>query len=496
MLFNSYTFLLGFAPIAFLGFFLLGIRHRRLAAGWLALLSIVFYGWWNAYYVPILLLSVVFNYCAGVLISRCRIDAPRARKALLILAVGVDLIALGYFKYADFLISNLSALSGLELTMAKVALPLGISFFTFTQIAYLVDTYKQKVKERNFIHYLLFVTYFPHLIAGPIIHHKDVMPQFATPDTYRFSRDNFVIGSVVFVIGLFKKCFLADGVAVFAAPVFLAAEHGTPLSLIEAWGGALAYTFQLYFDFSGYSDMAVGLSLMLNVRLPLNFNSPYKARNIVDFWKRWHISLSTFLRDYLYIPLGGNRHGESRRFVNLFLTMLIGGLWHGAGWTFVVWGGLHGLYLVVNHGWRSSRGRLPFPAFTGEAFAGAALTFFAVVVAWVFFRATSFHGAMTMLEGMAGVNGIAAPADAVVKDLTMNWIWCATLLAVTTFLPNTQEFVAQRFADKWYFSIRPHARDGAVWNSPGVLTAIGMGMLAAFALMNLSQPSEFLYFNF
>jgi alginate O-acetyltransferase complex protein AlgI len=497
VLFNSYVFLLGFAPIALCGFFVLGRFDRLYAAGWLATMSIVFYGWWNPRYVPILLASILINFGFGRLIDRCRVDQQRRRTLLLTAAIVIDLAALAYFKYADFLVSNLSALSGVQFTIAHVVLPLGISFYTFTQLAYLIDTYRNKATEKNFLHYVLFVTYFPHLIAGPIIHHKDVMPQFAKPETYRFNRVRFTIGAVFLIIGLFKKCFLADGVAVFAAPVFDAAEQGHALAMLEAWGGALAYTFQLYFDFSGYSDMAVGLSLMLNIKLPFNFNSPYKALSISDFWKRWHISLSTFLRDYVYISLGGNRAGPYRRYQNLMLTMLIGGLWHGAGWTFVAWGGLHGLYLVINHQWTAMRARWS-PAPKGfEIGAGAALTFFAVVVAWVFFRATSFQGAATLLKSMAGIGTSALPpAASASPELLVNWTWCIVLLMVTTFAPNTQEFVARHISDRPTIAVEHRESHAVAWASPGLAIASGLGLLAALALMNLSRPSEFLYFNF
>ena len=496
MLFNSYVFLLGFAPITLIGFFLLGQRNRRFAAGWLALMSVVFYGWWNPRYIPILFASILVNFCFGRWIAACPPDRKAKRTVLLVAAIAIDLIALAYFKYADFLISNLASLTGLPLVMAHVVLPLGISFYTFTQLAYLVDTYRDKATEKNFLHYVLFVTYFPHLIAGPIIHHKDVMPQFARAETYRFSRERFAIGAVFLIIGLFKKCFLADGIAVFAAPVFDAAEQGQSLAMLQAWGGALAYTFQLYFDFSGYSDMAVGLSLLLNIKLPFNFNSPYKAVSISDFWKRWHISLSTFLRDYVYIPLGGNRAGAYRRHLNLMLTMLIGGLWHGAGWTFVAWGGLHGLYLVVNHRWTAVRSRSAVKPGRIEIVAGAALTFVAVVIAWVFFRATSFQGAAVLLRSMFGFGEMPATAIATDLDLLVNWIWVAVLLAITTLLPNTQEFVARRITDRATIAVDHRETHVVAWAGPGLAIAGGLGLLTALALMNLSRPSEFLYFNF
>jgi D-alanyl-lipoteichoic acid acyltransferase DltB (MBOAT superfamily) len=263
---------------------------------------------------------------------------------LLASAIAVNLILLGYFKYANFFADNLNHFAGTALPIGQVILPLGISFFTFTQIAFLVDTYQGKVKEFNFVHYTLFVTYFPHLIAGPVLHHKEMMPQFAKRNVCHLNWDNVAVGLSIFVLGLAKKVLIADSLAEFATPIFSAVAAGGQPMLFEAWIGALAYTLQLYFDFSAYSDMAIGISLMFNVRLPMNFNSPYKATSIIDFWRRWHMTLSRFLRDYLYIPLGGSRNGKAQRYLNLMITMLLGGLWHGAGWTFVIWGGLHGFY--------------------------------------------------------------------------------------------------------------------------------------------------------
>jgi len=335
MLFNSYPFLLGFLPVTLIGFFAIGRVSRPGAAAWLTLASLVFYGWWSPAYVALLLASIAFNYTLGARIARARArDEPALARRLLIAAVTIDLATLGYFKYANFFLDTLTTVSGITLPAARVILPLGISFFTFTQIAFLVDAYRGIAREYNPIHFALFVTYFPHLIAGPILHHKEMMPQFARPRIYVPHAGNLAVGATIFAIGLFKKTVLADRIAPFVAPVFDGAA-ATPPTLLVAWGGALAYTFQLYFDFSGYSDMAIGLSRLFGVQLPLNFASPYKSRSIIEFWRRWHMTLSRFLRDYVYFALGGNRRGRLRRYVNLFLTMLLGGLWHGAGWTFV-----------------------------------------------------------------------------------------------------------------------------------------------------------------
>jgi D-alanyl-lipoteichoic acid acyltransferase DltB (MBOAT superfamily) len=384
MLFNSLPFVFCFLPIVVMGFFVLGRRSPAAAAAWLTLASLFFYGWWNPAYVGLLMGSMIFNYWLGVRIvhsvhAQSASALLRARR-LLIAAIAVDLLLLGYYKYANFFVENLNAPLGTQISLGAIILPLGISFFTFTQIAFLVDAYQGKAREYSFIHYSLFVTYFPHLIAGPILHHAEMMPQFAQRETYRPDYDKIAAGVTLFVLGLAKKVLIADDVGGYVAPFFDAARSGAPLTFLEAWCGALAYTFQLYFDFSGYSDMAVGLSLMFGVRLPINFHSPYKAANIIEFWRRWHMTLSRFLRDYLYVPLGGNRKGAARRYINLFITMLLGGLWHGAGWTFVMWGSIarglslreprlarvaYGIrprfYALDSVGARTSRESLPLP---------------------------------------------------------------------------------------------------------------------------------------
>ena len=414
MLFNSYGFIFLYLPVVLLGFFWLARISHAFAAGWLALASLFFYGYWNPAYIGLLLGSIVCNYAFGTWIARAGVRRDeRRKKQLLIAAIAANLALLGYYKYANFFVGSVNGVAGTSWSLGEIILPLGISFFTFTQIAFLVDTFQGKVKEYNFVHYLLFVTYFPHLIAGPILHHREMMPQFAQASSYRFSADHFTLGMTIFVFGLAKKVVIADALAEFPGPIFTAVQEGGQPMLFEAWIAALSYTLQLYFDFSGYSDMAIGLSLMFNVRLPLNFHSPYKSVNIIEFWRRWHMTLSRFLRDYLYIPLGGNRKGKARRYLNLMATMLLGGLWHGAGWTFVIWGGLHGLYLVVNHGW------LAFKHGMGWGEGGwlarrlaVLLTFLAVVAAWVVFRAPDLATASSVLSGMAGLNGVSLSESA------------------------------------------------------------------------------------
>ncbi len=512
MLFNSYGFVFFYLPVAFFGFFGIARSSHRLAALWLVVASLFFYGWWNPKFVLLLMGSISFNYAMGYAIGHARISCEKIAlaKRLLVAALVANLALLGYFKYTNFFITTANQLADMNWSLTGIILPLGISFFTFTQIAFLVDTYRGVVREYSFIHYLLFVTWFPHLIAGPVLHHKQMMPQFALPATYRPNAESISVGLTFFSLGLFKKVVLADQFALYANPIFSSAEQGGQLMLFEAWIGALTYTMQLYFDFSGYSDMAIGLSRLFNVKLPFNFDSPYKAANIIDFWRRWHMTLSAFLREYLYIPLGGNRKGSVHRYVNLLTTMLLGGLWHGAGWNFVIWGGLHGIYLVMNHGWRKLRGT-DVAASGRLRLIGVLLTFVAVVTAWVPFRATSLASARAMLDGMAGVNGVSLPSslesyfapafgDAVIfhgfwpsggpssRDAVY---WCAIGLFIVWFLPNTQQ---------WLGNFAPSGdsvtnRSRFAWQ-PYRCQAVLVGVLLCFTLFMMNRVSEFLYFQF
>ncbi|MBC7404196.1 MAG: MBOAT family protein [Cytophaga sp.] len=515
MLFNSFGFLFLFLPITVAIFFLLARRSHQLAAVWLGLASIFFYGWWDYRYVPLLLVSIGANYALGWRIAHAAWDVS---KRWLILAIVVNLSLLAYFKYADFYIISVNYLAGANLPALHIILPIGISFFTFTQIAFLVDTYQGKVKEYRFAHYLLFVTYFPHLIAGPVLHHKEMMPQFGDPATYKWSAQNMAVGLSIFAMGLAKKVLIADSLAVHASFFF---DNTDNPSLLIAWGGVLAYTFQLYFDFSGYSDMAIGLSRMFGIKLPLNFNSPYKASSIIDFWRRWHMTLSRFLRDYLYIALGGNKKGEVRRYVNLMVTMVLGGLWHGAGWNFVIWGTLHGVYLMLNHAWSSLAARLHFPVKSPIwVFFSVGLTFIAVCFAWVFFRASDISRANAIIQGMVAVHGIGLP-DSIGAHLgsfkitlenlgvtfylgggtrfiqTYSWVLAAAFIAF--LLPNTQQIMDKFDPALDYQSGRDSAPAMIAryfcW-SPGVKWAVWVGVLLIASLLLLNRPSEFLYFQF
>jgi alginate O-acetyltransferase complex protein AlgI len=490
LLFNSVEFIFAFLPITLALFWVTLRLGNRPAAIWLLVASLFFYGWWSPRHVVLLLASIAFNYGVGVALGRTR--SPGGRRLLLTFGVAADLGLLAFFKYADFLLSSVSWLPGIELAPLGILLPIGISFYTFTQIAFLVDAWRGEAQEYDPVHYALFVTYFPHLIAGPILHHREMMPQFKALRWDRLRADDLAVGLTIFIIGLFKKVVLADGVAGFVPYAF--APDSAP-GLVGAWIGALAYTLQLYFDFSGYSDMAIGLSRLFGVDLPLNFASPYKATSIIEFWRRWHITLSRFLRDYLYIPLGGSRLDSGRRYTNLMATMLLGGLWHGAGWPFVLWGALHGTYLVANHLWRAAKLRLGWHA--GEStrlslLAAGGLTFFAVVVAWVPFRALSLAQAGDVLAGMVGLNGLGVPKSLDEGSVGVAWGWISGLLAITWLAPNTQEIMARHLPQMC----------GSI-GAPGILRwrlapwyAAVAAVAAVVALGQLGKVSEFLYFQF
>ncbi|MDY6914685.1 MAG: MBOAT family protein [Planctomycetota bacterium] len=497
MLFNSYIFIFVFLPIALAGFFLIGRRGgRRIALAWLVACSFFFYGWWNFTYLSLLLFSVLFNYAVGVFLgSREGDEGGRpVRKLVLAAGVAVNLSLLGYFKYANFFIDQFNAVFGGGFTAGQIILPLGISFFTFQQIAYLVDAHRHLTREYNFLDYCLFVTFFPQLIAGPIVHHKEMLPQFARTDIYHVRARNLSVGVTIFFIGLFKKVMIADNLSLFADPIFDGAAAGTSPAFLGAWLGTLAYTFQLYFDFSGYSDMAIGLGRMFGIKLPMNFNSPYRAVNIIGFWRRWHMTLSRFLRDYVYIALGGNRKGKPRRYINVIVTMLLGGLWHGAGWTFVFWGGLHGLFLVVNHAWRSvlkHLGRDLDRQSRWGRILSMVITFLAVAVAWVFFRAESFDAATRILRAMAGVDGFSTLAPFRTAKLA---IWLVVLLMVCFFAPNTQELMS-RYRPALAFKPERPIPAWLKWR-PMTILAVVLAVMTVITVLNLTKVNEFIYWQF
>jgi D-alanyl-lipoteichoic acid acyltransferase DltB (MBOAT superfamily) len=505
MLFNSYLFILVFLPVT-LGVYVFIVRQgwRKQSFDWLVVASIFFYGWWKWSNIPLLLGSLLFNYTIGTWLGK--LSPGRRAKVLLVFGLTGNLVFLGYFKYANFFIDNADALLGLDWGLTHVVLPLGISFITFQKIAYLVDSYHGLTRGYGFRDFCLFVSFFPQLIAGPIVHHSELMPQFRRPNTGPDWED-WGVGATLFVIGLGKKVLVADPFAAFATPVFNAAHNGVTPTFAVAWIGTLAYTMQIYFDFSGYSDMATGLGRLFGIRLPLNFNSPYKAVNIADFWRRWHMTLSRFLRDYLYIPLGGNRKGPCRRYVNLLLTMLLGGLWHGAGWTFVAWGGLHGLYLSIFHGWhdwRARTGRTPATPSAGGVWVGRVATFFLVLLAWVFFRAESFRSAITILGSMAGIHGFIFRAELVNINLTEATKMLALFLGVVWLFPNSHEVLAAHQPALEYahnpprVSLAPTPRWLSRWLTwqPNLLWALVLAALMVSGVINLSRPTEFIYWQF
>ena len=478
MLFNSPVFIFAFLPITFFVYFWL--NHKRLseaAKAFLVVASLFFYGWWNPAYLPLILVSMVFNFTIGSYLSRnfgnANLKKQISPKTLLIIGICGNVALLGYFKYADFFILNANFIFGTEFEFLKLTLPLAISFFTFQQIAYLVDSYKGETKEYDFLSYALFVSFFPQLIAGPIVHHKEMMPQFAKLKNKVKNYDNILLGLFIFSMGLFKKVVIADTFAVYATQGF---DKMEVLEFFTAWQTSLSYTFQLYFDFSGYCDMAIGAALLFNIRLPINFNSPYKACDIQDFWRRWHITLGRFLRDYIYIPLGGNRGGLSRTCANLFATFLIGGIWHGAGWTFVFWGFLHGIALVIHRLWSLTKIKLP-------KILAWIITFNFVNFAWVFFRANSFDDALKVLKGMVGANGLKFDKilNLTDKAINLNLSFLALYLILAFVLVLCFKNSLQ-----------------ILENKPKISNTIYFAIifLTALLFMSISKYSEFIYFNF
>ena len=483
MLFNSYEFLLVFLPAVIAGYFAIARLSSFAANAFLAAASVAFYACWKLDFVWILAGSIVANYLLGRRLSRDAALSQGSGRSRAILALGIafNLALLGYFKYADFFIANLNAATGADVGFLRLALPLGISFFTFTQVAYLVDAWKGTAAEYSATNYVLFVTFFPHLLAGPIIHHKEMMPQFADSRLKRVDWENVARGLVLFTLGLGKKVLVADPLAAWANAGFANAQH---LTFADGWITMLAYAMQLVFDFSGYTDMALGAALMLNIRLPINFDSPYRSADIREFWRRWHMTLSRFLRDYVYIPLGGNRRGEARMLAAAVATFVIGGFWHGAAWTFVVWGAMHGVALVVLHFWKKVGRPLPRPL----AILATALF---VAMAFVVFRAATLSDAWAILSSVMGLKGFA-PAFAVPE---WNWIGRAgvppaelaqgltvaatlALALVLTFTPRNSNHVAA--------GVRLDAAP----------PRYAFGLLAAAALVFVQNPTEFIYFIF
>lgn len=485
MLFNSYEFIFFFLPITFFIYFYLNKKRLTEASkGFLVFASLFFYSWWNIAYLPLILVSMLFNYTVGRELSQ-HTQKRRVYSSKTLLGTGIifNLALLGYFKYSDFFIINLNRVFDGHISLLNLALPLAISFYTFQQIAYLVDSYRNETKEYDFLNYAVFVTFFPQLIAGPIVHHAEMMPQFAQLKNKVENYYNIALGLFIFSLGLFKKVVIADTFAMWATQGF---DVATQLNMLEAWVTSLSYTFQLYFDFSGYTDMAIGIALLFNIKLPMNFFSPYKATSIQDFWRRWHMTLSRFLKDYLYIPLGGNRKGEMRTYTNIFTTFLLGGIWHGAGWTFVLWGALHGFALVIHRAWQKL-------GFQMNVVLAWFITFNFINIAWVFFRATSFDSAIKVLHGMFLGEFILPTSITKYAEFMNNtglkfghWsklyqhdayigLWFIAAFIIILLFSNSMEW-KRKFKPNFFY--------------------MGLTTLFFLSIFLLHRKSEFIYFNF
>jgi alginate O-acetyltransferase complex protein AlgI len=520
MLFNSYEFILAFMPITLIIFGILcSFQKKKFVFVWLITVSLISYSFWGTSHLLVLLFSTGLNWIFAEIIHKRRDiisdkkESIFSVKLIVTIAITFNLLLLGYFKYANFLIDTLASI-GLNVShIENIFLPLGISFYTFEQISYLVGIAKNDSKNYSYPRFLAFVAFFPHLVAGPILNASELIPQFRKLN-YRIDFRNIAIGLTIFSFGLFKKVVIADSISGYATPIFTAADGGTQITFLLAWQAAIAYTLQLYFDFSGYSDMAIGLAKLINIKLPINFFSPYKAIGIGDFWRRWHISLGRFLRDYIYIPIGGSRKGNARTYLNLFLTMLIGGLWHGSSWTFVFWGALHGLYLCVDRGWGIflKKKNIVWNSVYHQFFARM-LTLLAVINSWVIFRSQSFSGAFNILAGMSGLNGVTFSQEfsnsfGILKNLgvkfeTLNGsagmtgsLLLIVVLLSTLCLPNIYQFmIKEPVALDFYSHLSNQKTPRYAWQPSlghSVLTFIVLTVSLAFC----SKPSEFLYFQF
>ena len=524
MLFNSYIFLFAFLPITLIGYQVAAHYHRRAVVLWLSLASLAFYGYWRPAYLILLCASILFNYTAGCLISR-RIPNKVSTSVLLGAAIVVNLGALCYYKYLFPLLNFLGSFQRSSFHFNDVFLPLGISFFTFTQIAYLVDLQQGDAVQQDLGSYTLFATFFPHLIAGPILHHAEIMPQFQQDRDYRLRLDDVTMGFTWFIMGLCKKVLLADRFALTADPAFATAAH---IGARGAWVGILSYALQLYFDFSGYSDMALGLARMFSIDFPLNFSSPYKAASIIDFWQRWHMTLTRYINSYLYNPMAlgisRRRAAQGKKIsrkamatpsgftsmiaVPTLLSLFLAGIWHGAGLQFVIFGLLHGVYLTANHAWRvfrpASAGSLLPPSHIAQALGQAGrvmLTFAAVLVAQIFFRAAGAGAAMAMVGGALGLHrGPVHPAtftdSPAFAPATTAFLPIVVGLAIVWFLPNTQQILA-RFHPSIELSPSDR-REGTLrilWQ-PTLAWGVGIGFVFFAVLVKMENPSTFLYFQF
>ncbi len=464
MLFTSHVFTLVFLPIV-MSLFLLCYRYLglRSALSSLTIASLIFYGWWNPVYLWLIGFSIVINFVTGHFLST--VENQQQRRWILISGIIINLSLLGYFKYSQFLLDNLNTLFGLELTINPVILPLAISFFTFQQISYVVDVYRNKDVHYQFSDYILYVTFFPQLIAGPIVRHNNIIPQFSAPYADQEKSVWISRGLVLFSIGLFKKVVLANALEDMSSPYFDSVVSGADTAFVDSWQAALAFTLQIYFDFSAYSDMAIGLALMFGFTIPANFNIPYSAFDIQEFWRRWHISLSTFLRDYLYIPLGGNRFGLMRQVQALTITMFLGGLWHGASWSFVVWGVLHGTALALHVVWQKSGLRLPKPV-------GWLVLSLFLVFTWILFRIQDFSIALDIMQSMYHITAV----DFTHLDMD-NWKIIIIAGIIATLGPSSTTFALNLL-------------------KPKLIYAIGFGFLLVYLIVITGyEAREFIYFQ-
>ena len=529
MFFNSQEFLFVFLPATLIGFYLLGTIHRQWAILWLILLSLAFYGWWRPVNILIIGPSIIINYALATTLLRLsqRGGSPRLSRTVLLLGIGFNVLFLRFFKYTDFLYGTINDVFSAKLILMHIILPLGISFITFQKIAFLIDVQAGRVKSFTFREYCTFVLFFPQLVAGPIVHYREMMPQFAAA-TCRFDKENFAVALTLLCFGLFKKVVLADNIAPLVTPIYehSAAAGNTPFLL--AWMAAVGFTLQLYFDFSGYTDMALGLARFFGIKLPPNFNSPLKASSIIDFWLRWHMTLTRFLTAYIYNPLVlwmtrrratkgrpgfGVRNPTIGAFVSLLMvplitTMFISGLWHGAGYGFIIWGLLHGVFLTINHGWRVFaahrwRNRASYDRIMKPA--GFVLTFVSVTAAMVFFRAQTVSSALDLAKGVFGLNGVAlghgaqAIAETYGTDIQKTAMWIAILLFIGLVCPNTLQILAPY---EPALGVKPQSTAPVIgkikipaWG-PSLPWAVVMSAVVAMAVVSLGGPSEFLYWQF
>lgn len=520
MLFNSYEFIFLFLPIVVVVFFAFGRVSRGWALRWVIAASLFFYAWWRPFNVLIIAPSVLINFILARLLQRLGKQGNRAAaRAVLFLGIVFNVAFLGYFKYSNFLVGAVNDVFGTQWFLARIVLPLGISFITFQKIAFLVDVHAGRVESFTLQDYCLFVLFFPQLIAGPIVHYREMMPQFHRVSC-RFDKDNVAIGLTLFAFGLFQKVFLADNIAQAVTPVYELATSGSRIALVPAWIGALGFTFQVYFDFSGYTDMALGIARFFGVKLPPNFNSPLRASSIIDFWLRWHMTLTRFLTAYIYNPLAlwltrrraarGNASfaGPNKSlgaFLELLvfptlLTMLVSGIWHGAGYTFIVWGILHGLFLTINHGWRFLglklwRDRSQYARFMGPF--GFIITFLCVAASMVIFRSATLKTAADLIQGMLGLHGIGLRSGIGI-GLTKMVFWVAVPALIAFLCPNSLRILSQ-YEPALGWKPGPHegipGRMLVLWR-PSLIWAAAVSMVAAIGILNLGGQSEFLYWQF